>query len=104
MPRPRWIPPLSGLSLSAWLKSPASAAADALQMWERPQCRDGRDTKVPPTFSPKEHDVRGRRRVDGKPERVSDREIVNQKRREEFHLPALFSLRVKLFPALLHSY
>jgi hypothetical protein len=32
-----------------------------------------------PRFNPqREHDVRGRRRVDGKPERVSDREIANQ--------------------------
>ena len=47
--------------------------------------------------------MRGRRQVDGKPERVSDREIANQKRREDFHLPALFSLRLELSPALLSS-
>ena len=78
--------------------------------WSEPNLRSVRNG-VEPVLSAAEQSsliparkVRGRRRVDGKPERVSDREIANQKRREEFHLPALFSLRLKLCPALLHSY
>jgi len=65
----------------------ASAAASEL----------GKERVSNPWFNyQKEHDVRGRRWVDGKPERVSDREIATQTRREDFHLPALFSLLTRI--------
>ena len=52
--------------------------------------------------SKKQHDVRGRRRVDGKPARVSDRENANQKRREDFSSRRSFLLGVGL-RLLLHT-
>lgn len=45
--------------------------------------------------------MRGRRRVDGKPARVSDREVANQKRREDFSSRRWFLLGAELFVALL---
>jgi len=39
---------------------------------------DGRAERLSELERANQHDVRGRRRVDGKPERVSDREVVNQ--------------------------
>jgi hypothetical protein len=69
------------------LPAVAGAGCDALnRQATRPfDCRSGQ--ALPPQqfpFPQREHDVRGRRRVDGQPERVSDQEIANQKRREDF--------------------
>ena len=47
--------------------------------------------------------MRGRRRVDGKPARVSDREIANQKRREDLHLSALSIHQLELSALLLRA-
>jgi len=52
----------------------------------------------------KEHVVRRRRRVDRKPERMSDRETANQTAPGGFTLPgAVFSLRTQIISGLLYA-
>jgi hypothetical protein len=58
---------------------------------------DGRAERLSERERANQHDVRGRRRVDGKPERGERSGDRESKRREDFHLPALIVSNLSLF-------